>query len=146
MDETKSGNNDGGRADEQAAANAPVHDDAIEVEAERMEEPAYRFGHRAGTGEAGPGVGLTPGTLPKAPIIAGWICLFIAWFFFASQIPFTVLVALPFDLAAIVLGLVCLSRARLGHGLAILLLATVGSLLIYLVSLTFFVGGIALKP
>lgn len=121
--------------------NPPVVDDSITVEAERMEETRYNFGRRPGD-DFGPGAGPHL-PFPKAPVLSSWICLAIAWFFFASQIPLTVVVAIPFDLAAVVLAAICISRGKLFSGGLVLVLATVGSLVVYLVSLAFFVGGIA---
>lgn len=80
---------------------------------------------------------------PPSPglISVTWCCLLLAWFFFASQVPFTVILAIPLNLAALVLALTCLMRGGLKTGVLVLLLGTVGSFIIYMVSLSIFVVG-----
>ncbi len=73
--------------------------------------------------------------MPKAPVAATWICLALAWLALGSKIPFTVLVGLPFNLAALFLATVSLGRGSVFTGFSVLLLGTVGSLFVYLVGL-----------
>ncbi|MCC8180427.1 MAG: hypothetical protein LIP23_05905 [Planctomycetes bacterium] len=119
------------------------------VQAEEVIE-AERIGPADGGFNRGP-LGEMPQTppefrsivMPRAPIFSTWLCLLIAWFFFASQTLFSVFLAIPFNIAAIVLALVCMTRLAVFTGIIVLFLATVGSLAIYIVSLVFFVGGAA---
>lgn len=79
---------------------------------------------------------------PSAGLISvTWCCLLLAWFFFASQVPFTVILAIPLNLAALVLALTCLLRGGLKTGVLVMVLGTVGSFIIYMVSLSVFVVG-----
>jgi hypothetical protein len=71
----------------------------------------------------------------KPPVISTWICLAVAWLFLGSKIPFTVFIGIPFDLAALFLALMCLSRGGMFTGLSVLLLGTVGSLVVYLIGI-----------
>ncbi len=69
------------------------------------------------------------------PRLAAWICLALAWLFLGSSVPFTVLLGVPLDLAALLLALVCMTRGGLFTGLAVLALGTAGSLVVYIVGL-----------
>lgn len=109
------------------------------VEAERVEEE----GPRGFAGQEMPGgvhvmfssVSGNALDMPKPPVLSTWICLFLAWFFLGSKVPFTVFVGLPLDVVALVLALICLSRGGMVTGLLVLLLGTAGSLFVYLVGL-----------
>jgi hypothetical protein len=76
----------------------------------------------------------------KPPVIAAWACLIIAWFFLGSKVPFTVFLGIPFDMAALLLALVCLSRGGFFTGIAVLALGTAGSLFVYVVGLFRFIA------
>jgi hypothetical protein len=64
-----------------------------------------------------------------------WICLVLAWVFFLLPIPLTVLVAVPLDLAAFILAIICLIRGGIMHGVLGLFGGVVVSLILYLVGL-----------
>ncbi|MCD8140122.1 MAG: hypothetical protein LUE17_10170, partial [Planctomycetaceae bacterium] len=71
----------------------------------------------------------------RPPTIATWVCLIIAWFFLGSAVPFTIFLGIPFDIAALFLAIVCLSRGGIITGISVLALGTAGSLVVYLVGL-----------
>ncbi len=110
----------------------------VEVEVERVNANGFNgFNGRRDPGhnQVNPFAGL-----PKAPVAGAWITLLVAWFFYAAQVPFTVLLAVPVNLAALALAIICMARGRPGHGILIMILGTVGSLCTYLVSLLTFLG------
>lgn len=111
---------------------APDGGEYVEVEVERV--GADGFDRRPDTGPD-PMAGL-----PKAPVAAAWLTLLAAWFFYAAQVPFTVFLAVPVNLAALALAVLCMTRGRPGHGILIVILGTVGSLCTYLISLITFLG------
>ncbi|MCD8351107.1 MAG: hypothetical protein LUC93_10910 [Planctomycetaceae bacterium] len=76
----------------------------------------------------------------RPPTVATWVCLIIAWFFLGSKVPFTVFLGIPFDLAALFLAIVCLSRGGIFTGISVLALGTAGSLVVYLVGLLRFLA------
>ncbi len=81
--------------------------------------------------------------MPRPPVWTAWILLVLAWLFLGSSVPFTVLIGLPLDLAALVLGLVCLTRGGVVTGVLVLILGTAGSFIVYLTGLFMFLGGVA---
>ncbi len=78
--------------------------------------------------------------MPKPPVWSTWICLFLAWVFLSSPIPFTIFLGLPLNIAALVLALVSLMRGGIGTGILVLALGTVGSVVVYLVGLLRFLS------
>ena len=80
--------------------------------------------------------------LPHPPVVSTWICLIAAWLFLGSSIPFTVFIGLPVNIAALVLGAVCLARGGLMTGLLVFILGTIGSLLVYMVGLFKFLSSV----
>lgn len=114
----------------------PGAEDVTRVDVERMDDEGARaaggFDHREI---------MAPPPSPGLMLVT-WCCLFLAWFFFAVQVPFTVLLAIPVNLAALVLALTCLMRGGVRTGVLVLVLGTAGSLVIYLVSLSIFVAGV----
>ncbi len=102
---------------------------------------AFRFG-RAGSGGFHAFASGDPNApLGKPPTAAAWICLVLAWLFLGSSIPFTVFLGVPLALAAVLLGAVCLSRGGMFSGLAVILLGSAGSFVVYLVGLFRFLAG-----
>ncbi|MDR1744797.1 MAG: hypothetical protein LBS30_03475 [Planctomycetota bacterium] len=71
----------------------------------------------------------------RPPVLSAWICLVIAWLFLGSKIPFTIFIGIPFDLVALLLGAICLSRGGVGTGVSVLFLGTIGSAIVYLIGL-----------
>lgn len=137
MDESPS-TNDGDRQSH-VAYPPPVVDEVQRVDAEPMEERRQDAPHSRSTPDTGPRLhvftSLSGATLSmaKPPAVSTWICLAIAWLFLGSKIPFTVFIGIPFDLAALFLALICLSRGGVFTGLSVLLLGTVGSIVVYLI-------------
>lgn len=80
--------------------------------------------------------------LPKPPVLSTWLCLIVAWLFLGSAIPFTVFIGIPFNLVALILGAVCLSRGGILTGLLVFLLGTLGSLAVYFVGFFKFLSGL----
>lgn len=62
----------------------------------------------------------------KAPILAMWICLVLAWILLGSTKPFTVVLGAPLDLAAFILAIICITRRRVFHGV----LGIIGSIVV----------------
>lgn len=125
----------------------PAVDAVQRVDAEPMDESRSGFGGNASagggqarvfafrSGPAGPGQSFL-----KPPVLSAWICLAIAWLFLGSKIPFTIFIGIPFDLAALLLGAICLSRGGVVTGASVLFLGTIGSFVVYLVGLFRFLG------
>lgn len=119
----------------------PAVDDVQRVDTEKVDEPRYRFGRRAGIPGGEPGVRMfafgadAAAPMPGPPVVATWVCLAVAWLFLGSRIPFTVLLGVPFDLVALLLAVVSLTRGGVFTGIFVLLLGTVGSLVVYLIGL-----------
>lgn len=125
------------------------NDDVQRVEVETESEPSAQKqaagGNRGFTfrfGNIGTNFGFAPGAsndprypMGKPPRIAAWICLVIAWLFLGSSLPFTVFLGVPFALAALLLGAVCLTRGGTATGLAVMALGSVGSFVVYIVGL-----------
>jgi hypothetical protein len=68
-----------------------------------------------------------------APVWAMWICLILAWLFFVVPIPLTVFLAIPLDIAAFVMAIICLIRGRPVQGILGLVGSTMVSILLYIV-------------
>ena len=92
-------------------------------------------------GEDGYGFPSPQYPIPKAPVWATWIVLFLAWFFLGSSVPFTVLIGLPLNVAALILAVVCLTRGGIKTGVLVLVLGTIGSVIVYLTGLLMFLTG-----
>ena len=88
---------------------------------------------------------MTTGTTegPKAPAKAMWICLILAWVFLLLPIPFTVFIAAPLNVAAIILAIVCLVRAKVPQGVLGLIGASIGSTIMYLIGWALFAVNMA---
>lgn len=119
---------------------APSSSDAEYVEAERMDgDESDAGGARFASGEEAQirsfMFSVHGGGALKPPTVAAWICLLASWFFLGSRVPFTVFIGLPLNFAALVLGIVCLARGGIFTGLAVMVLGTAGSFLVYLVGL-----------
>lgn len=95
-----------------------------------VHEPPPRYGEAPPPHEFGepvhapPAMSATPPA--KAPILAMWICLVLAWILLGSTKPFTVVLGAPLDLAAFILAIVCITRQRIFHGV----LGIIGSVLV----------------
>ncbi|MCC8110017.1 MAG: hypothetical protein LIQ30_13445 [Planctomycetes bacterium] len=115
-------------------------DDSVQqVETERIGGPQFTY-EKFSTPGGGMAFGFSSYSdgsrpLPKAPVAATWICLALAWLALGSKIPFTVLIGLPFNIAALFLATVSLGRGSMFTGFSVLLLGTVGSIVVYLVGL-----------
>ncbi|MCC8167385.1 MAG: hypothetical protein LIQ31_14910 [Planctomycetes bacterium] len=115
-------------------------DDSVQqVETERIGGPQFSY-EQFSTPGGGMSFGFSSYSdssrpLPKPPVVATWLCLAVAWLALGSKIPFTVLIGLPFNIAALFLATVSLGRGGLFTGFSVLLLGTVGSLVVYLVGL-----------
>lgn len=70
---------------------------------------------------------------PRAPVVAMWICLALAWLFFVLPVPFTVILAVPLDIAAFILAILCLSRSRVLQGVLGLVGTTIVALVLYFI-------------
>lgn len=80
---------------------------------------------------------------PKPPVVSTWICLFLAWLFLGSSVPFTIFIGLPLNFAALFLGTICLARGGILTGILVLLLGTIGSVVVYLMGWVFLIGNAA---
>ncbi len=105
------------------------------VEVEPMESETRRGYNQAPT--------QPPFILPRPPVWTTWILLALAWVFLGSSVPFTVLIGLPLNLAALLLAIICMSRGGVVTGVLVLILGTVGSFIVYLTGLFMFLGGVA---
>lgn len=123
----------------------PTADEVQRVDAERVggeARPNYQYGHASHQefNLGGAHFGFTrfgSDNLPnlKPPVLATWICLALAWIFLGSKVPFTVFLGIPFDIAALMLAMACLTRGGVATGMLVLGLGTIGSLLVYLVGI-----------
>lgn len=102
----------------------------IRVEAERIDRESRRFNSSPPPQYI----------IPRPPVWATWLLLFLAWLFLGSSIPFTVLIGLPLNLAALFLSLICLTRGGVITGMLGLVLGTIGSFIVYLTGLFMFLG------
>lgn len=80
-----------------------------------------------------PSYSVAPPQQPKAPVVAMWICMLLALALFVAPIPFTVILAIPLNLAAFILAIMCITRSRVGQGVIGLIGTTVVAGVLYLV-------------
>lgn len=78
-----------------------------------------------------------------APVKAMWICMILAWVFFILPVPFTIFIASPLNLAALILAIICLVRGRVAHGVLGLFGTTVASGIMYLIGISLMVAATA---
>jgi len=77
------------------------------------------------------------GNSPKAPVVAMWIVMVLAWVFLLVPIPLTgIFIGWPLDIAALILAIVCLTRERVTQGI----IGLIGTLVVS--TFLFFVGSV----
>lgn len=83
-------------------------------------------------------------TVPsKPPVAAGWITLALAWLMFLIPIPGLGILGWAVNLAALIVGIVVLSKGATGNGIAQIVASIVVSPIVYFIGLALFVGTIA---
>ncbi|MDR1613374.1 MAG: hypothetical protein LBT97_11435 [Planctomycetota bacterium] len=70
----------------------------------------------------------------KAPVLAMWICLVLAWILLGSTKPFTILLGAPLDAAAFVLAIFCMVRGRVFQGVLGLIGSLVAAPIVYAIA------------
>ncbi len=77
------------------------------------------------------------GTVPvqKAPVKAGWICLFMAWVLFLIPVPGIGVIGWALNVAAFIISIIVMVKGRVGAGVAQMVCVLVVSPLLYFVGL-----------
>lgn len=76
----------------------------------------------------------------KALAIVMFICMICAWVLLAAPVPFTLFISIPFNLAALILAIFCLTRSKVLLGVIGLLGCIIGSILAYIIGLSLMIG------
>ncbi len=80
---------------------------------------------------------------PKAPVKAMWVCMIIALILFIAPIPGTIFLAMPVNLAAFILAIVCIVKGSVGQGIIGLIGTSIGATIFYFIGLALFTAGVA---
>lgn len=113
---------------------------AVAVTQEEMPDPAATQNEAVNYGANAEGIIIQKASAPVKPM---WICMTLAWIMFGLPIPFTVVIAVPLNIAALILAIVCLVRDRVPQGVIGLIGTTIVSIAVYILGFTLMAASVA---